>query len=160
MRELTPTALARLVALALEHTASLSAQPAEITDGRGGTFRRVCRLPAAARYVRVTFAGPDSGVLILAASEGFLVALTDAVLETSETERRSDSTDAFSLLASVIAQALLRDSCGEQCPISLGTPSPCGADALSSGAAAIATLDVENERLEVHWIRERWSEAA
>jgi hypothetical protein len=147
VRELTPDALVRLACAALERTAFLMAEPSE--PPHGGP------LPDAVRFARIEYRGPECGEVVLAASDGFVRSLAAGLLgsDPSEIDAESAGTDALRELANIVAGSLICELGGERCPFAIGLPTACGKDALPSDPTAVASLDVEGERLEVHWAR-------
>ncbi|MBL9118583.1 MAG: chemotaxis protein CheX [Phycisphaerae bacterium] len=162
MRELTPAALVRLASVALERIAFLMAEPADHLTGNGPMPHLAPPLPPATRFARIEYRGPERGEVILAASDGCARSVAAGLLGT-DSESVDPATvgqDALRELANIIAGSLICELGGERCPFSIGLPSACGADALPANPTAVATLDVEGERLEVHWTRIAVAQAA
>lgn len=162
MRELTPTALTRLATIALERIAFLMAEPADIEPGEAVAGHVPPALPPATRFARIEYRGPERGEVILAASDGCAQSLAAGLLGTdpASIDPATTGQDALRELANIVAGSLICELGGAHCPYSIGLPAACGADALPSNATAVATLDVEGERLEVHWTRTAAAQAA
>lgn len=159
MRELTSAALVRLASVALERIAFLMAEPAE---NGAGPDRDAPPLPAATRFARIDYGGPERGTVVLAASDGCARSVAAGLLGSDplEVDPATDGQDALRELANMVAGSLICELGGQRCPFSIGLPSACGPEALPSQATAVATLDVEGERLEVHWLRQQAAQAA
>lgn len=162
MRELTTDALVRLTAIALERTAFLMAESAEPPCGSDLPGRLGEPLPPANCYARIDYRGPERGEVVLAASPGFAQKLAAGLLgvDPDSSEAATAGNDALRELANIVAGSLICELGGERCPFSIGLPAGCGGDALPANPTAVATLDVEGERLEVHWTRNAMAQAA
>lgn len=161
MRELTSDALVRLTSIALERTAFLMAEPAE-SSSDADMPGRAAPLPPAARYAKIDYRGPERGEVVLVASDGFVKKLAAGLLgsEPEDVDAGTAGVDALRELANIVAGSLICELGGERCPFSIGLPAACGNEALPAHPTAVATLDVEGERLEVHWSRLALAQAA
>jgi hypothetical protein len=162
MRELTTDALIRLTAIALERIAFLMAEPADPPSGGDLASRLAPPLPAASCYARIDYRGPERGEVVLAASDGFAQKLAAGLLgvDTDSPDAASAGRDALRELANIIGGSLICELGGARCPFSIGLPTGCDASAVPTSPTAVATLDVEGERLEVHWTRTAIAQAA
>jgi hypothetical protein len=162
MRELTHAALERISAIALERIAFLMAEPAEHLTGSGPTLQLAPPLPPAARFAKIDYRGPERGEVYLAASDGCAKSLAAGLLgcDADSIDPSTTGQDALRELANIIGGSLICELGGERCPFSIGLPVACEAGAIPSNPTAVATLDVEGERLEVHWIRNPVAQAA
>jgi hypothetical protein len=162
MRELTVDALVRLTAIALERIAFLMAEPAESSSGGDFASRLAPPLPPASCFARIDYRGPEGGEVVLAASEGFAQKLAAGLLgvDTDSPDAASAGRDALRELANIIGGSLICELGGVRCPFSIGLPAGCDAASVPANPTAVATLDVEGERLEVHWTRTGVAQAA
>ncbi len=147
MRELTADAIIRLAAAALERTAFLMAEP--------GDGPHAAALPPATQFSRIEYGGPERGAIVLAASDGFAQKLAAGMLggDPNGIDPAAAGADAMRELANIVAGSLVLELGGERCPFSLGLPSGCDRSAVPAVADCVALLDVEGDRLEVHWVR-------
>jgi|JI10StandDraft_1071094.scaffolds.fasta_scaffold499267_3 CheY-specific phosphatase CheX len=162
MRELTSDALVRLTAIALERTAFLMAESADPPSGSDLPGRLSEPLPAATCFARIDYRGPERGEVFLAASDGFARKLAAGLLgaDPDSPDAEGAGPDALRELANIVGGSLICELGGERCPFSIGLPAVCDAAALPTNPTAVATLDVEGERLEVHWSRLAIAQAA
>ena len=147
MRQLTTDSVLRLTCIALERTCFTVA---ESSDGNAAL-----NLPVATRFASIAYRGPEDGRVVLAASEGFVRNLAASLIGTDPTSIDVGTTgdDALREFANIMAGSIVREVGGGQSSFLIGLPSTCDSSAPLSTCSIIATVNVEGERLEVHWIQ-------
>lgn len=114
MNPIDTAALSQMTISVLERTAMVLAEPAEPgTDTAQPTH-----------FARISYAGPSSGSVTLAATDGFLRELASSLLgvEPSEVAIDSHGNDALREMANIVGGSVLLALAGDQCEYSLGLP--------------------------------------
>lgn len=147
MKTIDGTALADMTIAMLERTAMVLAEPA----AEGETH------PPATHFARICYSGPNTGTLVLGATEGFLRELAASLLgvERSEVDIDTAGRDALKEMANIVGGSMILALSADVCEYSLGLP-----DLLTTaGAAARAgetisaecTVVAEGTALHVCW---------
>lgn len=139
--------LAELTITVLERTAMVLADPHE-PDGSGAPL---------SRSARIRYSGPNSGQVVLSASDGFLIELASSLLgvERDEVNLNEQGEDAIKELANIVGGSVVMELGGEWCTYSLGLPSVMGGDQAPLPPTAVECwVESEGELLRVAWIPE------
>lgn len=150
MNTLTSDCLADLTIVALERTAFLLADPAEVDDEA---------LQATTRSASVRYGGPENGLVLLRTSDQFLLDLASSLLgvEPEEIDLATCGEDAIKELTNIVGGSVINELGGGECTYSIGLPQVVsGTDRLPSAGATSATCCVEcdGNLLFVTWIPE------
>jgi len=146
MSSINPESIANLTIEALERTAFVVAELAD------DDF--VDDLPSCDWYTRIEYTGPQSGVVYLAGSTGFLQELAASLLgvDAESVQAEGEGLDALREMTNIVGGSIVTTLGGDHCKLSLGLPSRAdGADIVSTAGTQRCILDAEGERLEVIW---------
>lgn len=147
MTMLTSQQIADFVIEALERTAFVLAE--SIDAGQATS------LPAPSKYSRISYIGPTSGNVYLAASEGFIRELAASILgvEPEDIDPSNEGEDAITELANIVGGSAILKLGGEKCEYSLRLPELIEASELpkTDNNTQVCYVESDGELLKVIW---------
>lgn len=143
MNTITPERLAALAIAALEHAASVRADPVDPDSNRP--------LAEPTRSATIAFEGPVSGEVLLRVSDGFLREIASSMLgvEPGAVDLLHHGADAIKRLTHIVGGTVIHDLGGAEGAYSLGLPRLTEAPPPSTGAWC--ALMSGRETLRVYW---------
>ncbi len=144
MNNLTTDRLAELTAKALERTAFMMSDPVTLDPDV---------FVAANRSAVIRYGGPQSGVVTLHTTDGFLRGLAANLLglEPEAIDLASYGEDAIKELTNIVGGSVILELGGRECTFTLGLPELCPPSHGASQVSQTCCLDCEGHLLFVTW---------